>query len=417
MFAAVVGQSWATAAHPFNIEINGVDRIAAIQYSTIRIEMPGPGSNGSMSFELWDPDASITIAEWDEVRFIEHAATRPILFGGFVQSVRYSAWASAGRAITVECVGYGILLDRKVHVEASLPFNVDVDEVIQRIVSLYGGIITAQSAAALGSPDATYGIPAYATESTGRWLLDYFMGSSDPVVPAPCTLRAAVEYVLSIALSEADFLATLSAVSVPGVFWVDSARMFRLLADGSGSSHTKWQSGGVDYPGQYDGGVPGPAFDAAGTYPVVEASYEREDTDRLTSIYVEGGAGAGTGFVRAAQGLDRAGDLEAIVSDANSLTADDLLTKGRGQVRQTQSATARGSITIESATPLDIWPGRQMSYDRPELGLTSALKWRMTTVNITFLGSESRQYRISFGGNLPVPSMARRQGRYRVKGQ
>ena len=104
MFAAIVGQDWADDAHPFNLEVNGVDRVAALQYAGFSIEMPGPGSNGSIQATLHDPAVSIAIAEWDEVRFIEHAATRPILFGGFVQSVRYRVSPGlAGRFIELVC--------------------------------------------------------------------------------------------------------------------------------------------------------------------------------------------------------------------------------------------------------------------------------------------------------------------------
>ena len=121
MFAAIVGQSWADDAHPFNLEVNGIDRIASVPMESIRVEMAGPGTNGSLTFTIYDPDASVSVAAWDEVRLIEHAADQPLVFGGFVQSVRHTAWATAGRSLEVQCVGYGILLDRKISPTAFTP--------------------------------------------------------------------------------------------------------------------------------------------------------------------------------------------------------------------------------------------------------------------------------------------------------
>ena len=115
MFAAIVGQSWATVAHPYNLEINGSDWIDAVISNTLHIEMAGPSSNGSLSVRLYDPAVGIDVAPWDEVTFTEHAATRPVLFGGFVQSVRYTTEPGlTGRWVDVECVGYGILLDKRI---------------------------------------------------------------------------------------------------------------------------------------------------------------------------------------------------------------------------------------------------------------------------------------------------------------
>lgn len=422
MFAAVVGQTWATAAHPYSLEVNGVDHIGAVDFRSIEIEMAGPGTNGSLSFELWDPDASVDIAEWDEVRFIEHAATRPVQFGGFVQSSVINVWATTGRTLRVRCVGYGVLLDKKAMPETTLPFNLDTEEVVQRLVALYGGIISAQLTPTFTSPDATYGMAAYnlLSGSLARWLNDYYFGlTGSPVVPAGSYLRGAIEYVLGLAFSEADHAAgnTDVPISVPGLYWVDSARMFRLLADGSASPNAEWQLGGLDYNGQYDTATSTLALDVTGTtYTVVGTEYERENIDLATSAYVVGGNAAGTGYTRPAAGHSRAGDLEVVISDTDSTTASAVALRGGLMVASTAAASGRGRITLQSTTPLPLWPGRRMTITDARLGLDTSTIWRLAGVEIRFESSESRRYVVHFGGGLGRrSSLAKRQGQYVVK--
>ena len=69
MFIATAGQSWADDAHPFNLEVNGTDLIAKVQRHSIRVNMPGPGNNGSLSFTIEDATSTVVVTEWDEVRF------------------------------------------------------------------------------------------------------------------------------------------------------------------------------------------------------------------------------------------------------------------------------------------------------------------------------------------------------------
>lgn len=410
MFAAIVGQSWATAAHPFNLEINGLDRFNVVQRDTIRVEMPGPGSNGSMSFDVEDPTSAIAILEWDEVRFIEHAATpRPIHFGGFVQSVRYQVWATGGRTISVTCVGYGILLDKKVQVGASFTFDPPVQafagDPIVSLVNRFAGRISAllpvESGGTVNPPDDTHGV-AY-IGNTWNWPILSDFATATPASPG--YLRQAIEFMLD--------LCAFTDEPMNGSYWVDGAGTFRLVPDGSHIATSRWPSG---YVIQFDGGVPGFAFDSSGTYTIEDVEYEREDTDRATTAYVEGGAPAGTGFYRT-PGLERAGDLETIVSDAASLTAANLQAKGGGMVRATTPATARGKITVSSQVPLAIWPGRHMTVDYAQAGLTSSMDWRATSVGIRFRSGTNRVYEIGFGGSVPAPSMARRLGSRRLRGR
>ena len=397
MFAAVVGQSWATAAHPFNLEVNGTDRIAAAHYPSIQIEMPGPGSNGSMQFTLYDPDASISVMEWDEVRFIEHAATRPILFGGFVQSVRYVAWAGPGRALVVTCVGYGILLDRKAVPEFPFDLGLLNNDAMRRLVPIvnrHGGLLTASAPSSPGPMDATYSIP----NTSGYWAF----ATSDWISQTTAkTLRQIIEYVLA----NTQYWGGAVNEAASGSYWADSGRRVVVLPDLPADADA------TNLARQYDSGdVPGLTVDESGTLAVTDWDYEREDTDRLTSAYVQGADAGSTGWYRAAP-LPRAGDLEVIVTDTSSTSAANIPVLGGSAVRQTEGSTARGSTTISSEVPLDIWPGRNIRTTSTGVSLSDA-DWRITGVNIAFASATHRTYSIAFGGNVPRPSMARRSGRH-----
>lgn len=415
MFAAVVGQSWADDAHPFNLEINGVDWIGRVHYPSINIEMPGPGSNGSMTFTLADPDASITVNEWDEVRFIEHAATRPIQFGGFVQSVRYVAWAANGRSLVVTCVGYGILLDRKVVPSVPLQDGLtysdayDVSYRLVNIVNRHGGRVTATAPLVSADPaDERYALPSL----TGLWTVGDEADATLPIADNQ-TLRSVIE-----AITEpSNLYAAADGQWYPAAsgHWVDSAAMLRCYPDGQTDSsyygaETYWKA-------QFDdASVPGLSIDESGTLAVTSLQYEREDTDRVTSAYIVGGNAAGTGYARARQGLERAGDLEILFSDSESTTATYRNSKGAGAVNRTTAATARGTVSIESSTPVAAWPGRNIQIDVSRLGLTASMNWRITSCLIAFQSSTHRTYTIGFGGNIPKPSMSRRTGRFAKRG-
>ena len=407
MLAAVVGQSWATLPHPFSLEVNGTDRVDAVRWGSVSVTMPGPGSNGAMAFTLTDPGNLITLNEWDEVRWIEHAATRPIQFGGFVQSVRYLGWRRGlvGRDIAVTCVGYGILLDKKVVTSFLLGDDaggdVSVGGACVSLVNRFGGRVAALSigyADLTRQTDATYGVVSLGNE--WNWIL--FSGTAYPVpLPAPMKLRAAVDYILALG---SGFDASGNVIPVAGVYWVDSACRLVMLYDAP-------PGGMVTNAGtlhqQFADSYPGLALD--GTTVKDSPQYERENTDRVTSAYVQGGSPAGSGFYRGAP-LDRAGDLEEIVSDSSALAAGDVAAKGGSIVARTIPSIAKGVVQVESQTPLDVWPGRQVTVDVANANVSAAQEWRMTSVTITYPTSTDRVYTIGYGGSIARPSMARRQG-------
>lgn len=406
-----------SAAHPFNLEINGVDVIASANMDSIRVEMPGPGTNGSFEVDLWDPTATLSISEWDEVRFIEHAATRPILFGGFVQSVRYSAWAVTGRTVSLRCVGYGILLDKKVLLAdyTGLSAGIFVSRHLVSLVNRYGGRVTATCAG-----DALTGGPWYTTAVHGvsdpsddytdpgyAWFAGNVDSTTAYTLDADQTLRSAMDMLSS----SGNWLDAVDPATLPApiTYWVDSAARVMAFPE-MPSTHVL----ATHTAAQYDGGtVPGLSVTpSAGTYRVVALAVEREDTDRITAAHIQSSTAAGTGTYYGPS-LARAGDLYAVTQDDTSLTAADVATKGAGIVRTTTAATMRASIALQATAPLDVWPGRNIRVTDARVGLAGE-DWRMTGCRVTFGEGGARTYEVEFGGNFPLPSMARRQGRYKT---
>jgi len=406
MFAAIVGQSWADDAHPYNLEVNGTDLIASCSYPSIAIEMAGPGTNGSLRFRLSDPTAAITIAEWDEVRFIEHAATRPILFGGFVQSVRYLAWATTGREIEVECVGYGILLDRKVVDAFDVTSFEDAPDYLGgawvALVNRFGGRVTAlQTETVYADTDETWTVSHY-----GTWVPSVTSGAATTAITTG-SLRSACEYLAEQSADSEEIVAAIEGGWVLGqvgaVYWVDAyARLHahprRVVQTPTYDSNT------------YDGTCPVEISETTGAGKVRASSieWEREDPDRLTRPYVEGGNALGSGWTGFG-GLERAGDLEDVISRPESTTESQRRSFARGAVEASQPSAVRSTITVVSATTIDFRPGQKLTVSNTQLGLSSA-EYRIAGVSIAFQTATYRVYSISAGGS--APSMANRSGRY-----
>jgi hypothetical protein len=398
-----------TGVHPFNIEINSVDRISMVDIDSVGVEMPGPGSNGSLTFTIRDATATVIVNVWDEVRFLEHAATRPILFGGFVQSRRYVPWARTGRDIIVTCAGYGILLDKKVVPTFAFAHTFTfIPEPLVSLINRFGGRITGAI-----NPTKTAGIWAYTNAQYSiahvdvSWAANWSLGFI--TIPDNQYLRGAIE----ATIGKGAYLFNPVPEPASASYWVDSAAQLRVFPDIP--DHAFADDNGA-WRGQFDQGtVPGITVDQSGALRISGTDAEVEDTDRLTSAYIVSSTPAGTGFFRT-PALERAGDLETILTDNDSLTVADVAGKGGAVVNQTTSATQRASVDIQANGPLDIWPGRNLRFTDPQTDVPVAQNWRITSTRIAFDSATTRTYTVGFGGNIPQPSMARRSGRFKTRG-
>lgn len=399
MFPAVVGQSWASAAHPHSIEINGVDRTSAIALQSVNIEMGAPGTNGSMSFAISDPTASIIVNTWDEVRFLEHGAGRPARFGGFVQSVRYQAWATTGRDIAVTCVGYGILLDRKVIGSFLANFG-DIGRSMCEQIGRWGGMLEGicganGTAPAVDRTIATQTNPYYwAITIPGYWQDGYANGA---------TLRAWFDE--SVATSTVG-LGGGPEPPLSGVMWVDASRRVNILPTNMPDVHP---DGDV---GEYTGGatitinVASPVAGRSLEY----LEYEREDTDRITAGWVEGSNPAGTGLYYT-PGLERVGDLVGVISASESAGATEAIAAMQAEVERSEGLSVEVRAVLSSSSALDVWPGMKATVTAAQLGLSGQV-FRVNGVSLSFRIDGKAVYDVRMGAGNVGRRLSSRTGRY-----
>lgn len=384
-----------TGAHPFNFEINGTDYIHRVDRKRIRIVMPGPGENGSMTIYVEDPDSSIEIVEWDHVRFIEWAATRPITFGGFVQSVRTTVWAMGGRTHFVRCVGYGILLDKRQIVSFASVSSITywgIGPWLQILITHFGGIITA--------PGYSFGLmgSAHTTQATvsGTILIhgDWSDAAGGQDALADTTLRGAIEKWGNTGVD----LRPATTTPAPFIYWVDAYAYF----------HATWIPS--DAPDDSYEGF-GTAITDSSNSPQDTAWLEGDGSDYLTSVYVKGSSGF-SGFVRHAP-HPVAGDIEGTLSVSGPLldpTIRDYF--GEQELQTRESALVVAEISRLSSTPIDYRPGLGLLWTSAQLGL-AAQEIRVTGVTITFRSWTHRTYVLNVGGRLK-PSFPRLTGAYQI---
>ncbi len=393
-----------TGSHPFSLEVNGSDVIALSDVSTIKIAMPGPGTNGSLSATLTDASSAITVNAWDEIRLVEHAATRPNLFGGFVQSPATTVWAAGGRDIVIDAVGYGVLLDKKAVDLQPDPYPgsysgpIEFATAIASLINRFGGIIHGYAQVDTDrnsyTSDPTFCIPNFS---------DWEPSSFGALASMP--LRAGLEQWLRTGLDSntATAVAGLPVPTVGALYWVDSyARLH---------AHPQLADGALN---AYDGTCPIAIAETTGAGLVRASSltYAVYGADIITAAYVEGGNAAGTGFTYG-ESYPVAGDLVGLFTHPESTSASLLSFYGGGDVAAANAATIAGEAVIESDTPLDIRPGQRLLITSTQLGLSST-PFLIGGVSIVITKPSHHIYTVSFGGRQRR-SLARRLGTFQSR--
>lgn len=100
--------SWATN-HTVTIQIDGVDRTAAVQPQSIYVRQQIGNESSICGFVLWDNTGNVRPGGWDEVLVTVDGAR---IFGGFVTAVEtYAVDNQSGTFYQVECKDWSVLLD------------------------------------------------------------------------------------------------------------------------------------------------------------------------------------------------------------------------------------------------------------------------------------------------------------------
>jgi hypothetical protein len=389
-----------TGPHPLSIEIDGVDFVRdasspaglpTILQDGLNIEQPGPGSNGTASFVIWDPNSTAVVSEWSEVTIDEHAAAIPRQFGGFVHHVQTEIRAgSSGRWLYVDCVGYGKLLDWKV-----VPTNVadtgqfDVGQFLLSLVGNHGGKIQAAGFVVNeinfnDDDDAHVALifPNIPTVPDVAWL------QADYSTITETTLRSALEQRMTTG-TDGRLGGTLGD-TVRFVYWVD----------GYARLHATWDV--TDADSAFTGEAPD--IDESN---VTALSVDNIGVDQATSVYVDGGNANGSGYYRT-PGKERAGDLEALVSQESSTSEALRDLYGAAAI---QPNAMSGEATRVSDVPLDYRIGDKVSVTSSRLGLTGSEPLRIIGIRIRYDAVNWRTYELTFGGRLR-PSLTATLGRF-----
>ena len=381
-----------TGAHPFNLEINGVDLIARVDARSIDVEMPGPGNNGSMSFTVWDPTSSIPIIEWDHVRFIEHAASRPVTFGGFVQAVTTTVWAAGGRTHVVQCVGYGVLLDKRFIVahpaitfigsDDPVGINPGIGDLLQALISTYGGPITAVGYTTTATVSATVLVHSDWRPNVGLTALSRL------------SLRSAIEAWASLSFDHRGSRSRPTSM----IYWVDASARF----------HATWLPS--DQPTSAFEGAATATTDSSNS-PQYSVTFEGDGSDYLNAIYVNDTGADPPQWVREAP-HPVAGYIEDTISLESGATGE-AAQLGNYELDLRAGSTVVASFSRESSTPVDYRPGMSLTWTNAQLGL-AAQKMRITGVRIRFIGGSHRVYTLDLGGRLKA-SFSRESGKYAIR--
>jgi concanavalin A-like lectin/glucanase superfamily protein len=109
--------SWSSGPHPFSLYVNSVDILKAsgggVSIASIKISETANG-NAMMSFEVDDPLKLLSLADWAEVRFMDHQRDVPLFAGYILLRGDQPDFGQQGRKRRVDCVDYSVMLDRLV---------------------------------------------------------------------------------------------------------------------------------------------------------------------------------------------------------------------------------------------------------------------------------------------------------------
>lgn len=401
-----------SGAHPFNLEVNGTDLIGRVPLESITYDQPGPGSNGSMTFEVTDPTRTLTFAAWDHVRLIEHAAARSVLWGGFVASVSRRPAFGTGRIFTIECVGYGVLLDRRVVVDFMAPQNTSAMKIpdgIQAAATVWGNGIECYAYTPTNPADYTGDVTKtlFMPDPGGSgadWQQPFLAFDGLTLTD---TLRGVIE-------TWGEFGADLTPPKVgqydewPPIgflYWVDSYKRL----------HAFWDKPTV--ASGYQGDAPQPLTDAlpVANYAVTSLSFEEDNADLTHGVYVIG-SGAGLGWAQLTISRPDAlasAELQDIANNSLSTTAPKRDAFGRGYVDARQSTTVRGTLTTEDSQPWTV--GQKLTLTNTALGI-AAEEYRITAVRVQFMrGTTKRRNTITFGGSRGTRVLTKHFGTQRAR--
>jgi hypothetical protein len=254
-----------------------------VPLGTIQVTEAGPGSTSSLSCVIEDPLATVILpVAGDEIVFWDITADAPI-FGGFVSSWTVEPDSSGyGRRISIEAVGYEVILDWAIVPSLTIPSGTDFQAAIQACVAAAegaGGLRAFASALANGSQVEPIGHVVGFGSNVTQWA----------VTITGQTLREAIGLVFDASMSPAG-----DANSYPPLLTVDFYKGLRVWLAFT------WSSGSLQKPSDY---VNLTVTDTiAGANVAAGLQQTTDATNIVRGVYIVGGNAAGTGLVSSGSG-------------------------------------------------------------------------------------------------------------------
>lgn len=400
--AAIIGAALNDAsAHPYNLEVGGLDLIKApggsglgVPLESIVVNENGPGNISSMSFAIDDPQGAVSISSPLLVTFKANDGAIPetIYFRGWIDATDNEPdFGGQGRRITVRCSGIEQLLDWAVvpQTYSGLPstlFTKDAAIMAGTFQPLLQRIGTDAGSAMVVAPWTRSGSFNYPVGNLVRpaepaWSI--FSQTATWSAPGG-TLRNAIldlaahSYWSNSGTGASDFTGTQFLMTVD---WWYGLRI--------------WEDDFGLQPDDYTTLVVTDTY--AGTNVAENLSWSQDYTSVTRGVYVIGNGNVDYGLIS-----DGTGNVGRTILLTDSAASSDLLARGRARGALGEDAqSTRGTLRLGPFAPATtIHAGSLITVNDTAASLNTT--FRIMEIEKTFLGDGRQTWIVTFGG-LPRP--------------
>lgn len=377
------------SAHPWGLWLGGLDvtkEPGGSGYGTsadsIEVTEAGPGAVSSMTFEVDDPFKELGVNAGNEVAYFD-LVNDVCLFRGWVDHYdSRPAFGGQGRVFRIECTGLEAILDWSIVAPgASLGQSNRVPGCI--------GMLAQQYAPKLKAPSAASGMGSAPWTRNGSF--DYpvgnFLRTVEPILPlqwggtsAGGTLRNAVSEVIALGVWFYNVGGGASTEPFKALVTVDFYYGLRI-----------WEDDDSLQPDDYTTLTVTDTY--AGPNRAAGLAAQVDWAGVVRSVMVVGSGGTNYGVFGDGSGIY---GPQTLITDSNVTTADLASQRAMAYLAQ-QSASVRGSFTLEDWTPpTTVHAGSLVSIT--DAATSVATTYRISEIRKRFNSSGRQDWTVSFGG-------------------
>lgn len=378
-----------TAAGPWSIYIDGNDYAlvsgtaghrVGIPLGSVELDLEGPGGVSSASFDITDPDRTITIREGARVVFMDQARGVP-RFSGWVQSWNVVP-LGISRRVHIEAQGREAALDWAfIPGTLTIAQGTPVDEAMLACagVAIYPPGVELRAIASVTEE-------ADARDGTG---IGSFFTFGDTLQAAAIVSDTSLRDALNQVAAVSGYANLAGTVIYP---------TYRITVDFWGYLRV-WK----DTPPDWADVTTRSGFGSASPAPA-DPQFLNDAAGASHAVYVVGGNAAGTGLVVDGTGIS--GPI-ARINDSTITTAEGKQAAAFQYMNQ-RSGIQRAPLRLEDFIPAGSpgvahpRPGAKVSIRDAQLGVDPAASYLMDGITIAFTaGGDAEQWEISAGGRRP----------------